>query len=54
MDDEDEVLEVLAVQIGLMGEFVGGVDFIHLLLNPLETLCAAEQSRVRDKVWDYP
>lgn len=50
LDDEDEVLMVLAEEIGNLGEFVGGPPYAHLLLGPLENLAAVEETLVRDKV----
>ena len=54
MEDEDEVLLALAEELGkLTTEHVGGKEFIHGLLIPLETLCAMEEALVRDKVCFY-
>ena len=50
LDDEDEVLLVLAEEIGNLGEYVGGHQYAHLLLGPLENLAAVEETLVRDKV----
>ena len=50
LDDEDEVLEVLASQLGSLVEFIGGKEFLPLLLPALEVLGGAEQSKVRDRV----
>ena len=50
LDDEDEVLLVLAEEIGGLTEYCGGDAFAHLLLGPLESLAAVEETLVRDKV----
>ena len=50
VDDEDEILLALAEQLGLLTPYVGGTEFAHLLLVPLETLAAVEEAVVRDKV----
>lgn len=47
-DDEDEVLLVMAEQLGGMVAAVGGAQHAHLLLTPLESLAAVEESTVRD------
>ena len=50
IDDEDEVLLVLATQLGDLVECSGGgMHAFHLLL-PLESLATVEESTVRDKV----
>lgn len=49
-DDEDEVLLALAGELGVFVEYVGGPSHAHLLLKPLETLAAMEETVVRDKV----
>ncbi|KAJ3131992.1 hypothetical protein HK100_005820 [Physocladia obscura] len=49
IDDEDEVLLALAEELGSFVEFVGGPPFAHLLLTPLETLAAVEETVVREK-----
>ena len=48
-DDEDEVLVVMAEQLGALQPCVGGVDQLHCLLEPLEALATVEESTVRDK-----
>lgn len=48
-DDDDEVLLAVAEELGLFIPFVGGVEHANVLLSPLETLCAVEESCVRDK-----
>lgn len=50
MEDEDEVLLALAEELGGLIQHVGGRDQAHVLLLPLETLCAMEEALVRDKV----
>lgn len=47
--DEDEVLLVLAEQLGNFTPLVGGPDFVHCLLPPLENLANIEETVVRDK-----
>ncbi|XP_006833878.1 PREDICTED: serine/threonine-protein phosphatase 2A 65 kDa regulatory subunit A beta isoform-like isoform X3 [Chrysochloris asiatica] len=47
--DEDEVLLALAEQLGNFTGFVGGPDFAHCLLPPLESLATVEETVVRDK-----
>lgn len=49
LEDEDEVLLVLAEQLGGLVGHVGGGEHAHHLLPPLEQLCAAEETTVRDK-----
>jgi serine/threonine-protein phosphatase 2A regulatory subunit A len=51
VDDEDEVLLALAEELGKsFEEYIGGKDYAHLLLGPLEHLSAVEETLVRDKV----
>ncbi|EHB18716.1 Serine/threonine-protein phosphatase 2A 65 kDa regulatory subunit A beta isoform [Heterocephalus glaber] len=47
--DEDEVLLALAEQLGDFTGLVGGPDFAHCLLPPLESLATVEETVVRDK-----
>ncbi|KAI9363418.1 armadillo-type protein [Zopfochytrium polystomum] len=49
IDDEDEVLLALAEELGGFVDYVGGPQHAHLLLGPLETLAAVEETVVRDK-----
>lgn len=49
IDDEDEILLALAEELGDFTEYVGGPNFAYLLLTPLETLSAVEETVVRDK-----
>lgn len=51
VDDEDEVLLALAEELGKnFEEYIGGPEFAHILLGPLENLSAVEETLVRDKV----
>ncbi|KTF92215.1 hypothetical protein cypCar_00008489 [Cyprinus carpio] len=47
--DEDEVLLALAEQLGSFTVLVGGPEFVHNLLPPLESLATVEETVVRDK-----
>lgn len=49
-EDDDEVLLAIAEQLGLFVSYVGGAEFAHILLSPLESLCSVEETCVRDKV----
>ncbi|KAI0094900.1 ARM repeat-containing protein [Irpex rosettiformis] len=50
VDDEDEVLLALAEELGRdFEEYLGGSEYAHLLLGPLENLSAVEETLVRDK-----
>ena len=44
-DDEDEVLLALAEELGSFLPLVGGPDYGHILLSPLENLCSVEEDR---------
>lgn len=50
--DEDEVLLALAEQLGSFSQLVGGNEFVHCLLPPLESLATVEETVVRDKAVD--
>jgi hypothetical protein len=51
VDDEDEVLLALADELGKnFEEYIGGKEYAHTLLGPLENLSAVEETLVRDKV----
>lgn len=50
LDDEDEVLQALAAELGNFSEYVGGPDHAHVLLAPLAHLAAVEETLVREKV----
>ncbi|KAF8560364.1 ARM repeat-containing protein [Imleria badia] len=50
VDDEDEVLLALAEELGRNFEdYIGGPQYAHVLLGPLENLSAVEETLVRDK-----
>jgi hypothetical protein len=49
LDDEDEVLLVLAEELGGFAEYVGGKEWAFLILGPLENLAAVEETLVREK-----
>ena len=50
MEDEDEVLTALSEELGNFVEYVGGPEYGHVLLSPLENLAAIEELLVREKV----
>jgi serine/threonine-protein phosphatase 2A regulatory subunit A len=50
VEDEDEVLTALSDELGDFTEYVGGPEFGHVLLSPLENLAAIEEPLVREKV----
>jgi serine/threonine-protein phosphatase 2A regulatory subunit A len=50
LDDEDEVLLVLAEELGGFVEYVGGKEHAYVILGPLENLAAVEETLVREKV----
>lgn len=51
VDDEDEVLLALSEELGRgFEEYIGGKEYAHLLLRPLETLSTVEETLVREKV----
>ena len=54
VEDEDEVLTALSDELGGFVEYVGGSDFGHCLLSPLENLATIEEPLVRDKVSNIP
>lgn len=49
LDDEDEVLQALAAELGQFVEYVGGATHAHVLLAPLAHLAAVEETLVREK-----
>ncbi|KAF2395536.1 protein phosphatase PP2A regulatory subunit A [Trichodelitschia bisporula] len=49
VEDEDEVLTALSEELGNFVEYVGGPQFGHVLLSPLENLAAIEEPLVREK-----
>lgn len=51
VEDEDEVLTALSDELGRFVEYVGGPEYGHVLLSPLENLAAIEEPLVREKVW---
>lgn len=53
VEDEDEVLTALSQELGGFVEYVGGPEWGHVLLSPLENLAAIEEPLVREKV-RYP
>lgn len=50
VEDEDEVLTALGDELGGFVDYVGGPEYAHVLLSPLENLAAIEELLVRDKV----
>lgn len=48
-DDEDEVLLVVAEELGKFVPLVGGPQHAHFLLTPLESLASVDETVVRDK-----
>lgn len=50
VEDEDEVLTALSDELGGFVEYVGGAEYGHVLLSPLENLATIEEPLVRDKV----
>ncbi|KAI8089836.1 armadillo-type protein [Halteromyces radiatus] len=49
IDDEDEVLLAVAEELANFYEYVGGPEYAHTLLGPLENLSAVEEVLVREK-----
>ncbi|KMQ48867.1 phosphatase 2a 65kd regulatory sububit [Trichophyton violaceum] len=49
VEDEDEVLTALSEELGNFVEYVGGPEYAHVLLSPLEHLAAIEEPLVREK-----
>ncbi|BFZ55837.1 protein phosphatase 2A structural subunit [Savitreella phatthalungensis] len=49
LDDEDEVLQALAAELGQFVDYVGGPEHAHVLLTPLAHLAAVEETLVREK-----
>lgn len=49
VEDEDEVLTALSDELGNFVEYVGGHEYGHVLLSPLENLAAIEEPLVREK-----
>jgi len=48
VEDDDEVLLVMAEQLGGMIDAVGGTSYCHVLLDPLEALASVEETTVRE------
>lgn len=44
------MLTALSEELGNFVEYVGGPDYAHVLLSPLENLAAIEEPVVREKV----
>ncbi|KAI9302173.1 armadillo-type protein [Cunninghamella echinulata] len=49
IDDEDEVLMAVAEELASFVDYVGGNEYAHVLLSPLENLSAVEEVLVREK-----
>ncbi|KAN0079776.1 Armadillo-type fold [Elaphomyces granulatus] len=49
VEDEDEVLTALSEELGNFVEYVGGPEYGHVILSPLENLAAIEEPLVREK-----
>ncbi|KAF2463264.1 ARM repeat-containing protein [Lindgomyces ingoldianus] len=49
VEDEDEVLTALSEELGNFVDYVGGPEYGHVLLSPLENLAAIEEPLVREK-----
>ncbi|OJD17015.1 hypothetical protein AJ78_02859 [Emergomyces pasteurianus Ep9510] len=49
VEDEDEVLTALSEEMGNFVDYVGGPEYAHILLSPLENLAAIEEPLVREK-----
>ena len=47
-DDDDDVIAVMAENIGSLAGQVGGPEFAHVLLGPLEILLTSEEASIRD------
>ena len=50
VDDEDEVLIIVANKLGELIPFVGGNQYVHLILEPLELLATVDENSVREAV----
>eukprot|EP00298_Acanthocystis_sp_HF-20_P013361 c20311_g1_i1.p1 GENE.c20311_g1_i1~~c20311_g1_i1.p1 ORF type:complete len:582 (-),score=211.56 c20311_g1_i1:50-1795(-) len=48
-NSDDEVSQAIATELGSFIPFVGGPNFAHCILPPLETLAQAEETVVRDQ-----
>jgi serine/threonine-protein phosphatase 2A regulatory subunit A len=49
VDDGDEILLALAEELKKLRAYVGGPEFVYMMMQPLETLSAVEESVVHDK-----
>lgn len=49
LEDEDEVLQTLAEELGEFIPLIGGVEYAHHLVSLLETLAKEEETIVREK-----
>lgn len=49
LDDEDEVLIAVSMSLGTLVEAVGGPEYAHTLLRPLEFLLTVEEASVRER-----
>ncbi|CAO3587754.1 unnamed protein product [Absidia cylindrospora] len=49
IDDDDEILLAVAEELGDFTEYVGGPEYGHVLLGPLQNLAAVEEILVREK-----
>jgi serine/threonine-protein phosphatase 2A regulatory subunit A len=47
VDDDDEVIIVIAEELGNLCTYVGGTAHVYSLLTPLEMLICGEESAVR-------
>lgn len=52
LEDEDELLLVMAEELGKFESLVGGEEYLHILLVPLEALATVDESTVRKKAAD--
>ncbi|KRX09975.1 Armadillo-type fold [Pseudocohnilembus persalinus] len=52
LDNEDEFLMKLADQLQKLSSLIGGKEFTHILLSPLEILSSLEEISVREKAVD--
>lgn len=50
IDDEDDVILVLAEELASLLPHLGGPEYAHTLIAPLETLSTVEETEVREKV----
>lgn len=49
VEDEDELLAIHAEELGGFIDLVGGPEYAHIILNPLENLATVEETVVRTK-----